>query len=201
MKLTCDSLIGKAVDCLLKENIAGADEAEIYRFGLEITLLKAVHLISYFGIAACMKKIPEFIIIFGVFYAFRRNTGGFHAKTRMGCYWFSGLMVIVSLAVTKGEMPLAHICGLSLCELMILWLISPVKNDNRPMDEEEISCFRKRLFLTMALYAAVFLLTAKLGYYRLVSLYSIGLTLTTVLVILGKIQEGGNPGEKQEKNV
>ena len=200
MKLTFDSLIGKAVQCFLSENIANADEEEIYRFGLEVTLLKALHLISYFGIAVCMKKIPEFIIIFGIFCAFRRNTGGFHAKTRMGCYLFSCLMVTVSLAVTGGEIHLAYICGLSLCELMVLWFITPVKNENRPMDEEEISCFRKRLYIIIAIYVSVFLVTAKLGYFYLVYLYSIGLTLTTVLTVFGKIQEGGDPGEKQEKN-
>lgn len=201
MRLTCDSLIDKAVDCFRKENIAGTDEEEIYRFGLEITLLKILHFISYFGIAACMKKIPEFIIIFGIFCTFRRNTGGFHAKTRMGCYLFSCLMVSISLAATGGEIHLRCIYGLSLCDLVVLWFISPVKNENRPMDQEEISCFRKRLCIIIAIYAFVFLFTVKLGYFYLVFLYSIGLTLTTVLAVFGKIQEGGNPGEKQEKNI
>lgn len=200
MRRICDSLIGKAVDCFLKESIADTDEAEFYQFGLEITLLKTIHFISYVGIAACMKKIPEFIIIFGIFCVFRRNTGGFHAKTRMGCYLFSCLAVIVSLAVTEGEISMVFLYGLSLCDLMVLCFISPVRNENRPMDEEEIFCFRKRLYRITVIYAAVFFFTAEMGYHNLVCLYSIGLTLTTVLTMLGKIQEGGNPGGKQEKN-
>lgn len=201
MKLNYDSLINKAVNCFMKENIASVDEAEIYRFGIEVTLLKTWHFVSYFGIAVCMRKISEFIIIFGIFCAFRRNTGGFHAKTRMGCYLFSCLMVMASLVVTEGEINLAYMCVLSICELVILGFISPVKNENRPMDEEEIFHFRKRLYIISAIFAAVFIITANLGYFYLVYLYTIGLTLTTVLTVFGKMQEGGILGEKQEKKL
>lgn len=199
MKIAYEYLVDKVVGSLLKENNADVEEAEIYRFGVEVTLLKTWHVVSYFGIAACMRKIPEFIIIFGIFCAFRRNTGGFHAKTRMGCYLFSCLMVMASLAVTEGEINLSYMCGLSICELVILWFISPVKNENRPMDEEEIFHFRKRLYIISAIFTAVFIFTANLGYFYLVYLYTIALTLSTVLTVFGKMQEGGAPGEKQEK--
>ena len=98
MKITYDYLVEKAVNCLVKENTASPEDVDIYRFGVEVTFLKIMHLFSDFLIAVCMKKVPEFLMIFGIFCAFRRNTGGYHAKTRVGCYVFSCLAVAAALA-------------------------------------------------------------------------------------------------------
>ncbi|MCM1256319.1 MAG: accessory gene regulator B family protein [Roseburia sp.] len=187
MKFTYDYLVEKAVDSLVKENAASREEAEVYRFGVEVTLLKVLHLISYFAIALCMRQVLEFIIIFSIFCAFRRNTGGYHAKTRMGCYLFSCIVIAVMLTVSRGEMSLMHMAGLSICDLTVLVFISPVKNENRPLDEEEISYFRRRLFVLGVLFVLVFVITAWLEYLQLVWLYTIGLTLVTLLAVLGKI--------------
>lgn len=189
MKITYDFLVEKAVNCLAKENDASAEDMEIYRFGVEVTLLKTMHWLSDILIAVCMKKLPEFIIIIGIFCAFRRNTGGYHAKTRLGCYVFSCMSVALALAAAELQTTLPCLCICSLCQLVILIFISPVKNENRPMDKEEISCFRKRLYILIAIYIIAFMITAVLGYFSLLHLYVIGLTLTTILTLLGKIQE------------
>lgn len=186
MKTAFDHLVDKAVDRLVKENNANTEEAEIYRFGVEVTFLKALHWVSDLLIAVCLGKVPEFIVIFGVFCAFRRNTGGYHAKTRIGCYLFSCLAVVATLAATEAEMTLPYMCGISVCELITLMLISPIKNENRPMDDEEISYFRKRLYILAIIYVTAFFFTVRLGYFRLVWLYTIGLTLVTLLAALGK---------------
>ena len=196
MKSTYDYLVDKVTNSLLKENAADADEAEIYRFGIEITILKSLHFLSYLVIAACMRKVLEFIIIFGVFYAFRRNVGGFHAKTRMGCYIFSCAAIAIALAAVGKETYPIFMGILALSELIVLVFIFPIRNENRPLDEEEISCFKKRLYMLIVLFVAVFTITEEMGCFCLVQLYTIGLTLATSLAVLGKIQEGGNLNEK-----
>ncbi len=196
MKITYDYLVEKAVNCLVKENTASPEDVEIYRFGVEVTFLKTMHLFSDFLIAVCMKKVPEFLIIFGIFCAFRRNTGGYHAKTRVGCYVFSCLAVAAALEATEAEVRLLYICMISLCEAVILILISPVENENRPLDEEEISCFKKRLYILTAIYFTALIITIKMGYFQLLWLFTIGLSLTTILTLLGKFQEERTPGGK-----
>ena len=189
MKSKYDYLLDKVTDSLLRQNSISMEEAEVYRFGVEVTILKALHLLSYFTIALCMKRVPEFIIIFGIFYAFRQNVGGYHAKTRMACYLFSCTAIAISLAVAGQEMNPIFMGGLAVCELLILVLLCPVKNENRPMDEEEISYFRNRLYKLVALYIVVFAVTGLLKIHWLLWLYTIGLTLATILAVLGKMQE------------
>ncbi len=94
------------------------------------------------------------------------------------------------------EVRLLYICMISLCEAVILMLISPVENENRPLDEEEISCFKKRLYILTAIYFTALIITIKMGYFQLLWLFTIGLSLTTILTLLGKFQEERTPGGK-----
>lgn len=146
-----------------------------------------------------MRRVPEFIVIFSIFCAFRRNVGGFHAKTRTGCYLFSCSVIVMALAAAGNEIDPIFLYGLTFCELMLLLFVFPVKNENRPLDEEEIVCFRKRLFILILLYMAAFVLTAWARWFRLIQLYAIGLTLAASLALLGKIQERRNQNGKAQK--
>lgn len=196
MRRAYDNLVEKATGCLLRENAVCEEEADVYRFGIEVTILKALHLFSYLVIAVCMRRVPEFIVIFSIFCAFRRNVGGFHAKTRTGCYLFSCSVIVMALAAAGNEIDPIFLYGLTFCELMLLLFVFPVKNENRPLDEEEIVCFRKRLFILILLYMAAFVLTAWARWFRLIQLYVIGLTLAASLALLGKIQERRNQNGK-----
>ena len=94
------NLIDKIAYRLVADNSIDFADVEAYKFGLDVTILKVFHYISYIAIALCMKKYLEFVIIFAVLYAFRRNTGGFHAKTKVGCYLFSCAVIFLSLLAT-----------------------------------------------------------------------------------------------------
>lgn len=51
------------------------------------------------NIAFLMNRATECVIILAIFCLFRQNAGGYHAKTRVGCYVFSCAMIIVALLV------------------------------------------------------------------------------------------------------
>lgn len=150
---------------------------------------KLVHIASYLLIALCMKRVPEFIVIFGIFYAFRKNTGGFHAKTRLGCYLFSCTAVAAALLLAGVELSGKIIMGLTAACLIVLLCISPVRHENRPLEEEEISFFRRRLCLLSALFSISVFLMELAGYERLAGLLLSGLLFVTVLAVFGKSQE------------
>ncbi len=65
------------------------EEIEIYQFGIECMLLKVVHIVSYLLIGICMRELLSLLVSGSILIPLRRKAGGFHAKTRMGCYIFS----------------------------------------------------------------------------------------------------------------
>lgn len=182
------NLIDKITYGLVADNIINSADVEAYKFGLEITILKVFHYVSYIAIALCMKKIIEFVVIFAVLYAFRRNTGGFHAKTRIGCYLFSCAVIFLSLLATEINFSWQGAAVISILDIIILLILSPVKNSNRNLDTEEIEYFRHRLRMLSVIFSVVYIVTLGLKAGYLITLYTIGLTMDTLLTILGKLQ-------------
>lgn len=188
MKSVSEALVDRILDKLIENNSIDAADAEVYKFGVETILLKALHYTSYFVIALCMNKFLEFAIIFAVFYIFRRNTGGYHAQTRIGCYLFSCAVIFLSLFATELSFSWQGAAIISILDIIILLILSPVQNSNRNLDTEEIVYFRHRLRILSVIFFVVYIGTIglKLGYF--ITLYTIGVTMDTLLTILGKLQ-------------
>ena len=182
------NFIDKITYGLVADSTINYADVEVYKFGLEMTILKAFHYISYIAIALCMKKIIEFVVIFAVLYAFRRNTGGFHAKTRIGCYLFSCAVIFLSLLATEINFSWQGAAVISILDIIILLILSPVKNSTRNLDTEEIEYFRHRLRMLSVIFSVVYIVTLGLKAGYLITLYTIGLTMDTLLTILGKLQ-------------
>lgn len=188
MKNVNEILIEKIIENLVDNNSIDAADVDVYKFSVETTLLKVLHYTSYFVIALCMDKFLEFAIIFYVFYIFRRNTGGFHAKTRLGCYLFSCAVIFLSLFATDLDFNWWIAAIISILDLIILLILSPVQNSNRNLDTEEIKYFRHRLRTLSVIFSVVYIVTLGLRGGFLITLYTIGVTLDAFLTIMGKLQ-------------
>ncbi len=183
-----ESLIDKITYGLVEHNSIEATDVEAYKFGLEVIILKTFHYVSYIAIALCMKKFLEFVIIFAVLYAFRRNTGGFHAKTRIGCYVFSCAVIFFSLFATELSFSWRGAAIMSIFDIIVLLVLSPIQNSNRNLDIEDIGYFKHRLRILSAIFFVVYIVTIGLGIGYFITLYTIGLTMDTLLTILGNLQ-------------
>lgn len=188
MKNVSEALVDRILDKLIENNSIDAADVEVYKFGVETILLKALHYMSYFVIALCMNKFLEFAIIFAVFYIFRRNTGGYHAKTRFGCYLFSCAVIFLSLFATELRFSWQGAAMISILDIIVLLILSPVRNSNRNLDMDEIVCFRHRLRRLSVIFVVVYIATIILGTEYFTALFTIGLTMDAVLTILGTMQ-------------
>lgn len=183
-----NSLIDKIAYGLVEDNSIDAADVEAYKFGLEVTILKAFHYASYIAIALCMKKILEAVIVFAVLYSFRRNTGGFHAQTRIGCYLFSCAVIFLSLFATGLSLPWWGMTIISIIDIIALLALSPVQNSNRNLDAEDMDYFKHRLRVLSLTYIVIYIVAIALGAGYFITLLTIGLTMDTLLTILGKLQ-------------
>lgn len=182
------NLIDKITYGLVADSTINSADVEAYKFGLEVTILKVFHYVSYIAIALCMNKLLELAVIFVVLYIFRRNTGGYHAQTRIGCYLFSCAVIFLSLFATGISFSWRGAAIISILDIIILLILSPVQNSNRNLDAEDIEYFRHRLRILSVIFFVIYIATIgiKAGYF--ITLYTIGLTMDTFLTILGKLQ-------------
>lgn len=193
MKNVSEILVDKIIENLIKNNSIDVADVEVYKFGVEATILKLLHYTSYLVIALCMDRFLEFVIIFAVFYIFRRNTGGYHAQTRIGCYLFSCAVIFLSLFATELSFAWWGMTAISILNLIVLLILSPVQHINRKLDIEDIVCFRRRLKIVSLAFLIIYAVTSGLGLLYLVKLYTIGATMVTLLTVLGRLESIKNP--------
>lgn len=183
-----EKLVLLIVNKFVRDGVIGTADVELYTFGVDIVLLKFIHYFTYFLIAICMNKITDFVIIFCILCAFRRNIGGFHAKTRIGCYLFSCSIIYLSLLATNLKIQVQILIMIAFLSLIVILLLAPVDNKNRRMDAEDIKYYRHRLYIIVIIFCGILSVTYGLCKWKFITLYTIGLEVSMLLMIMGKIQ-------------
>ncbi len=155
---------------LITNKLISEEEVEIYKFGLESLILKLLHCVSYLCIGIYLKQLLELIIIATVLIPLRRSAGGYHAKTKVGCYIFSCMFIICILLALQGiHNRFMWWIALAISDLLIIKM-SPVDNDNKKLDKSEIDYYTKksRLVLTFANAICIILTLLNLNQVKIV---------------------------------
>ena len=171
-------------------NLVDEENAEIYQFGLECMLLKAVHIMSYLVIGLCMGELLSLVVSGSILIPLRRKAGGFHAKTRIGCYIFScGIITLLCLFNKILIMPVMGIAGVIVADILVL-LFAPVENENRELDAEERILFRKQAICCMAVVNVILVVMFLFGKYLFVAYWlENGLIFAGILLLLGVMKK------------
>lgn len=188
MLISMNILIEKILNKLIADDVIERKDTPAYRFGIEVMMLKILHYTTYFVIAVSLGKITEFIVIFTIFVIWRRNTGGYHEKTRLGCYFLSCAVVTGSLLATEILYFKSISVGIIIIEMVVLLLIAPVRNKNRPMDEEEAASFKYRLKWVAVFITVCCSILLVLEKWYILRLCMIGISVALILAVMGMIQ-------------
>lgn len=174
------------VNSFLQNGIISKEDIEIYQFGIECFILKFVNCLSYIIIGFLMKMPLELFLMGGILIPLRRSAGGYHAKTRAGCYLFS--CIVVTLALSLCRIQFVHYIWyvmLFIADLFII-LLAPVDNENKIMDTSEKAHFRKKtmklLIITNILCSVGILIKNRQLFVPMI----MGIVVSAFLVVLGK---------------
>lgn len=169
----------------LAEIVSESDE-EIYRFGLECFLLKILHCLSYLLISFILHMTIPMLVSTAILMPLRSKAGGYHAKTRYGCYLFSCFMVFLLCCLNKTVFPIGAFWVTVVTANIMVWCLAPVAHPNRKLQEIEQKEFKKQaLFLLGASDIIIAVATVTMGY--TVSQWMLnGLLITAILMLLGK---------------
>lgn len=135
----------KIIGRLLKAGIIKDEEAAIYQYGFGLLVKKIIHagIILMIGLAG-----GEFWGVFfflATYIAIREYSGGYHAKSSIGCYCCTAFVTVCLLALLKlfqmansiWFVPILLICG------GFIWFLSPQEAHNKPLSSEEKVMYQK----------------------------------------------------------
>lgn len=179
-------LVSKITDYLADESMS-EEERSILRYGLERITENLIGCLILLFLGACFGTAVQGFLLWIFLYPLRSYAGGYHAATRAGCLCISVCAVLAAFVFLKElqYQPVVH-WGVSVVSAFLLWILAPVGSRNKPLDQQEILFYQKRVRYTliaeiMIAGAAVWMQWAVV--YRAIE---IACVIAAVSVIVGK---------------
>ena len=165
------------------------DESEIIEFGVTVLISKFIFLITIVIVGVFCDKLVS-VLFFTLFYTpLRSFAGGIHAKTPVRCYFFSLSMLILTALIFKFLRITKLFFYFSIVfSAIVLILLSPVEDLNKPLDEIEIKIYRKKSLLIWCIEATVGVISTYFSFDLLYSCIFLNFTALSVMLISGKIK-------------
>lgn len=177
------------VNAMRRYGIVSDDDADIYIYGLECFYMKCVGIAVFICIALILNMIFEMMIILVTFVNVRRCAGGFHAKTKFGCLFFSAFIMCAALLLCRTELN-TMLYGVSLlCSDVGLMILSPVDTANNRLDVREKVYFRHKMVVKLFLINVIAVTCMYCGIFKAYIPMVIGVMLSFFMVLLGYAME------------
>lgn len=176
--------ISEKVTCSLVD--AGAvppEDKALYEYGIRIGILIAINIVTALLIGLILGMLWQSILFLIVYSPVRSYSGGYHARSPLTCYLLSIPMMFAVLYAIKTMPWNGYILMASMfCALVLIVLLAPVADVNKPLDTKEKIKYRKKalIFSMVFFISAVILWFAEL---RQAS-FSIAAALVTAAALL-----------------
>ena len=151
----------KTVLLFIAQGILYEQDKEVYAYCFEILFATLLNLCAVLGISIVSNTVPETVFFLLSFIPLRQAAGGYHAQNHFRCFLI--LMGVYSLFLfivnnlTQEYIAVAIRIGLPMA-VLILFLLSPMEDANKPLSNEEVKRLRKRSRISVTLYAAFVLI-------------------------------------------
>ncbi len=148
--------------------------------------------ILFYSIVLLVSVIADRVLQMAVFILFfepvRIYAGGFHAKSRLNCFFISVFMLITIVSAVRFT-PDNYLFPMSVMFTysagIVIWLLTPVGTENKLLDDTEKIVYRRRSKLVLILETVVVLISILFKQYNLPYIISLGLFCTALLLIIG----------------
>lgn len=186
-----ENFANRIANALCESNLICNDDREIYQFGIEIALLKCIHVITMLIIGAVFGLFFESVIFIVCYSILRDYAGGYHAKTKVGCYVISWVMIILVIIVVKNcpAIAISKVSALGLLlSAIIIFILAPEDNPNKPLDQTEVKRYRNRARLLVIIEILLAALLWAISINSILLIITLSQMSVSIMLILRKVQ-------------
>lgn len=156
----------KITNRLIKKDVIGCDDRDIYQYGIERLLMTALNLLTAVLIGTIFVELGQSLVFVAAFMAIRPYAGGYHASTPVRCYLLTSFIIMAVLSVMKYMKFNIFICPVLLAvSSLVILLLAPVESKNKPLDSMEKMFYRKKTIIIWCIetFAAIVFALLKLN--------------------------------------
>ncbi|MEM1485834.1 accessory gene regulator B family protein [Oscillospiraceae bacterium PP1C4] len=123
-----------------------SEDKEIYSYGFEMGIAMLGNLLTSILIGLFLGKLVECIVFLLAYMPLRSYAGGYHASSHLRCYFLSSAILILVLLTIPSALALTSpykSVMLVACSAIIILILSPVQDSNKPLDDDERKMYAK----------------------------------------------------------
>lgn len=182
-------IIQRVTDELVSNEIIDPEDSELYTYGLQQGALMLLNIFTILIVGKIFGMLWESVVFMVTYIPLRTYAGGYHARTQLKCY-ISSVALIVAVLLGIRFIPWTNfiIIMISIISGLIIYILSPVEDSNKPLDVAEVKVYRKKARIILALEFGVFILLVNLGVKSIATCLSISLLSLSMMLICGKIK-------------
>ena len=182
-------LSNKITKKLVDINIIEEADSELYEYGFWQGGVLIFNFITVILLGILFNMLLE-SVIFLIFYGVLRTiAGGYHARTQNTCYILSIILMIVVLIMLKTfPWNIILCCILTVLSISVIFILAPIQDENKLLDETEKSFFKKLSRIISLLYGFIIFLLFLFNKNELAYCVVISLFKLTIMLVLGKIR-------------
>lgn len=162
-----------------------SDNKDVYIYGLKNGFLVSVNFATALFISVILNKADIFVVFMLTFIPLRSYSGGFHFNSKVNCYIFSNIIIILILEIVPflADHILFMLGGVIISSFYILTQ-SNTSSKSRPLEQKEIIYFNKRkaIIAMRDLFVILLLLCVRQIEYATTAMCSIILVATLIFL-------------------
>ena len=173
---------------LFGSSIIQSSTKEVCAYGLRQIFSTILNAGTMLLIGFLMQMLIEAILFTVIYIPVRVYAGGYHASTPQRCWAFSAIMLWIALCIVKytPQMYFWVITTLSLIACIVVFLLSPVEDRNKRLDEKEHHVYHIRAIVVMTIEAVAAILLFVFHFKQFVLVLEIAWCSLAVMLLLGK---------------
>lgn len=178
----------KIADKLEHCGIISKSNRTLYEYGLRQMFAAILNILTMLLIGFIMGLAVPAMVYTIAYIPLRVYAGGYHASTPQRCWAFSAIMLWIALCIVKytPQMYFWVITTLSLIACIVVFLLSPVEDRNKRLDEKEHHVYHIRAIVVMTIEAVAAILLFVFHFKQFVLVLEIAWCSLAVMLLLGK---------------
>lgn len=174
---------------LIEHQIVSEEDRAIYEYGFWQGMVLIVNTLSIMAFGLLLGMLWQSLVFTVAYSILRIHAGGYHAKTQGGCYILSMLLITTALLAIKWVAWNAlHCLIITFLSGVIIFVLAPVEDHNKPLDEIEQKEYRKRsILIYLCLFSATlaFLLIQQI---EISAVITVSISIASVMLVAGKVK-------------
>lgn len=180
-------LMDKIIQILTNNNLIKTKEDEaIIRYGLELLLNAVVSVSILLTLGAVLGIFWETLIFYITYLFLKKNTGGYHADSHIGCITQFNLFCLILFLLQKHHLILIPRLVIHLFLIICVFGFAPVKSENKKISPQKMTCHKKTARIKCLIVCVLSPVLKRLHFPEsLLQYYYLGLLMICITILLG----------------